>query len=136
MRDQAIDNALHYKTGASFSDGNIVVGVSPGHVAIAFNNTVGQEHQLVPMTKATALSVMALLSSALGVRVDWEAAPLGTPQNQLWTVEKNNAAWTPGEYRVLGALGNGASVIQAQGSFDECTVIANALNFAGAIPRM
>lgn len=72
MRNTAIKNALERTEGASFSNGVMVVGTSSSHVAIAFNDTPGQENQIVPLAKGDATQLMVLLASALGYRVDTE----------------------------------------------------------------
>lgn len=61
----AILNAIRYTDGQSFSDGNIVVGIGEGQVAIAFNNTLFNQNQLTVMQDQDAKNIYALLTSAL-----------------------------------------------------------------------
>lgn len=125
MKDQATENALTLGKN-SITDGNIVVGrsddmTSPhAFLAIAFSNTVCCENMLVQIRPADARALVGLLTKALAV-------------GGIWSVDKSGP-WQPGEYRVLGQLGNGAQVIEAQGSLENMTIIAEALNAAGAKP--
>lgn len=61
----AVTNATKYTTGASFSDGNIVVGTSARQLAIAWNNTAHNANNLTVMELKDAIAVYSLLGSAL-----------------------------------------------------------------------
>lgn len=65
-RDAAISNALHYTKGDSFSNGDMVVGVSDSHIAIAFGNAIaGAQNQLTILNIADAQQLFACLYPAL-----------------------------------------------------------------------
>jgi len=65
MRDQAIQNALHYKANGSTSDGNMVVGFDGDHVAVAFNQTENNKNSLVVLRLDDAAILHTLLGKAL-----------------------------------------------------------------------
>lgn len=65
MRDQAIQNALKWHPEQSVSDGNILVGASPTHVAVNFNNTPGQENTMIILRRVDAAALLCLLQSIL-----------------------------------------------------------------------
>lgn len=65
MKDEAIHNALNYTEGKSFSDGNMVVGVSKNYMAIAFNNTTHNKNNLLVLQKADAIALFATMFPAM-----------------------------------------------------------------------
>jgi len=59
-KDEAIFNARQpdgtsFMLGESFSDGNLVVGVSADHAAVSFNNTEYNQNSLVILKAQKAL---------------------------------------------------------------------------------
>ncbi len=54
-----------FEQGGSFSDGDKVVGVDDDSVVIAWNNTIHNQHQINILTMTDAISLYALLHSAL-----------------------------------------------------------------------
>lgn len=63
-KDEAINNALTWTEGVSFSDGNMVCGISSTHVAIAFNNTPLAENQLTVLEMESAKALFSILYPA------------------------------------------------------------------------
>jgi len=64
MIHDAVDNALSFKDGKSFSDGVMVVGKSDTHVAVSFNNTPHSENTIMILRRADAISLATLILSA------------------------------------------------------------------------
>jgi hypothetical protein len=71
-KDAAIQNTLDYKDGFTFSDGNIIVGVSNDHVAVNFNNTEHNQNSLLVLDLRAARALLALLHAA-GKAQGWSA---------------------------------------------------------------
>lgn len=70
MKDQAIQAALEKTEGKSFSYENMVVGISPDHVAIAFNDTPYNQNQIVALRQRDAQELFSLLYRA-GQKQGW-----------------------------------------------------------------
>lgn len=70
MKDEAIANALKWTEGKSFSDGNICLGTSPDHVAVAWNQTTHNQNQILVLTQRDAATLYSLLHSA-GMAQGW-----------------------------------------------------------------
>jgi hypothetical protein len=61
---EAHNNAQNWKEGKSFSDGNMVLGVSDEFAVIAFNNAPMNQNQLVQLDEVTFKSLFAIMYSA------------------------------------------------------------------------
>ena len=65
IHQDATHNAMNYREGFSFSDGNMVIGNGQGQVAIAYNNTPHNANQMTILQDRDALNLFTLLQSAL-----------------------------------------------------------------------